>query len=308
MSLVESAVATVIVGVMLVAALNTVGAARLGQLNTSNHRCGHLLAQQLLTEILPQSYQVLPDNVDATTGNPLPGRNGLNDLADYDGWIASPPQWPDGTDVAGWNNWTRRVEVDWVDLTNLSQTRNYDTGVRRITVEAWRGQVPMAKLVALKTSTAGLTAAYYALSNDPLSLSDVDFAATPSNTGIASQINQPGTSSPAWPGGPNDYFAVRYNGLVIIPQDGAWTFTTESDDGSKLWIDGQLVVDNDGLHSMRVQSGTVNLTAGPRRIEVRVFERTGSYGLIVSWQGPGINSRQTIPASAFDSGIDRGGF
>ena len=48
-------------------------------------------------------------------------------------------------------------------------------------------------------------------------------------------------------------FSVRWRGVVHCPTAGAYQFSTNSDDGSQLFIDGQLVVDNSGSHGMREQ-------------------------------------------------------
>ena len=57
LSMVEVMISTVIVGVLIAAALNTVGASKRGQLSNANHRIGQLLAQELMSEILPQMYE-----------------------------------------------------------------------------------------------------------------------------------------------------------------------------------------------------------------------------------------------------------
>lgn len=93
-----------------------------------------------------------------------------------------------------------------------------------------------------------------------------------------------------------DLYAYRFRGFIEIPANGSWTFTTDSDDGSKLFIDGILVVDNDGLHGRIERQGVRTLTAGRHAIEVQFFERFGGDFLNVTWAGPGI-PKQTIPAS-----------
>src|SRR5205085_2412141 len=45
-------------------------------------------------------------------------------------------------------------------------------------------------------------------------------------------------------------FALRFSGAINAPKDGSYTFWTSSDDGSRLYVDGKLVVNNDGLHGM----------------------------------------------------------
>jgi hypothetical protein len=80
----------------------------------------------------------------------------------------------------------------------------------------------------------------------------------------------------------DDGFAFRFTGEAEVPADANYTFYTDSDDGSKLYIDGQQVVDNDGLHGMgSPQSGTIFLTAGKHLVVATMFENGGGEGLVV---------------------------
>ncbi len=92
-------------------------------------------------------------------------------------------------------------------------------------------------------------------------------------------------------------FAFRFRGFVRVPTDGVYRFFVRSDDGSRLWIGDQLVVDNDGLHGPREESGVIALAAGLHPITVAMFEQSGGFGLAVAYEGPGI-ARQPIPAAA----------
>jgi hypothetical protein len=91
-----------------------------------------------------------------------------------------------------------------------------------------------------------------------------------------------------------DQFAFRFRAAVEAPADGVYTFYTSSDDGSELYINGNLVVDNDGLHGMQWRQGDVYLTAGLHNIMVTMFEQGGGEGLLVDVEGPGI-PRMAIP-------------
>ena len=91
-----------------------------------------------------------------------------------------------------------------------------------------------------------------------------------------------------------DHFAVSWSGLLEIPEEGEWVFSTRSDDGSMLWIDGRPVVDNDGIHPPRSREGRVRLEAGVVAIEVAMFEVGGGELLEVTWEGPGV-ARGPIP-------------
>ncbi len=92
---------------------------------------------------------------------------------------------------------------------------------------------------------------------------------------------------PNWPGpiiGKTDEFSVRWVGYLYVPEDGDYTFYLTSDDGSWLWIDGNLVVDNGGLHAPREKSATVHLKKGYHPIEVRFFENHGGAVVRLEWE------------------------
>ncbi len=88
---------------------------------------------------------------------------------------------------------------------------------------------------------------------------------------------------------------VIYNGLIRAPADGIYTFFLFSDDGSVLFVDGELIVDNDGSHRARERRGRVGLKAGFHTISVRHFQVGGRPRMEVKWAGPGIR-KQDIPA------------
>jgi len=94
-----------------------------------------------------------------------------------------------------------------------------------------------------------------------------------------------------------DNYGFSFTGLVQIPADGFYDFYTNSDDGSRLWIDDTLVVDNDGLHSAQDALGNRGLAAGWHRIRVDYFERWSDDHLAVTWRAPG-GARVPLPADA----------
>ena len=83
-----------------------------------------------------------------------------------------------------------------------------------------------------------------------------------------------------------DDFAIRFTSKISVPDNGLYTFHTTSDDGSQLFINDQLVVDNNGLHAAIEKQGSI-LTPGLHDIEVTYFELKGDQSLAVSWSGPG---------------------
>ncbi|MEM8712325.1 MAG: alpha-L-fucosidase, partial [Planctomycetota bacterium] len=92
--------------------------------------------------------------------------------------------------------------------------------------------------------------------------------------------------------------ALRFDGFVEVPQDGLYTFFTVSDDGSRLHLHGERIVDNDGLHGMRRASGKIALRRGYHPIRVEWFNSRGAQGLEVRWTGPGVGRDELIPREA----------
>jgi hexosaminidase len=94
-----------------------------------------------------------------------------------------------------------------------------------------------------------------------------------------------------------DDFAMTFTGYVEVPADGTYTFHVNSDDGSRLLIGSELVVENDGLHAASEKSGQVILKTGKHPIRVEFFQSGGGRALEVSYEGPDL-AKQVIPASA----------
>ncbi|MFK7916393.1 MAG: putative Ig domain-containing protein, partial [Pseudomonadales bacterium] len=95
----------------------------------------------------------------------------------------------------------------------------------------------------------------------------------------------------------DDFFGFRFTGRVLITTPGDYTFYTNSDDGSQLFIDDVLIVENDGLHGPRERQGNVSLAAGLHKLSITFFEKGGGANLSASWSGPGI-TKTAIPNGA----------
>jgi len=84
-----------------------------------------------------------------------------------------------------------------------------------------------------------------------------------------------------------DKFAFEFTGYIKIAKDAVYTFYTQSDDGSKLFIDDEEVVDNDGDHGTVEKSGKVALRKGLHKIRVIYFDSGGGNELKVLMQPEG---------------------
>jgi hypothetical protein len=89
---------------------------------------------------------------------------------------------------------------------------------------------------------------------------------------------------------------MRFTGYFDVNTSGGYLFYLSSDDGSKLYIDGALVVSNDGQHTVRERNGAKALLPGRHSITVDYFDYDGDNTLLVSYAGPGITKKQ-IPVN-----------
>ncbi len=97
----------------------------------------------------------------------------------------------------------------------------------------------------------------------------------PEGTIYAHELNVPTTAwQQGYPGvkGRLEWFAIEYEGIIRAHHSGHYLFRLVSDDGSKLYIDNKLVIDNDGVHPTRSAEGSVDLDAFQHRIRIQYFQ------------------------------------
>jgi hypothetical protein len=140
----------------------------------------------------------------------------------------------------------------------------------------------------------GLTGRYYQMTNSLQDFPTIPAEMKPDVERVDKQINFAATFE-AFPGTKLvDNFYVVWTGKIRIPAEGAYTFFLESDDGSRLFIDGVQVVDNGGLHDMQEGMGKAELKAGDHVIKIEFFDATEEAGCILSWKSAKIE-RQVVP-------------
>ena len=89
-------------------------------------------------------------------------------------------------------------------------------------------------------------------------------------------------------------FGIEWEGYLSIAQKGVYQFATKSDDGSVVYIDGNLVVDNDDLHAMRHITGVVSLGEGFHHVRIKYFDGGGGAIMEFLWTPPG-GSESLVP-------------
>ncbi len=90
-----------------------------------------------------------------------------------------------------------------------------------------------------------------------------------------------------------DAFALRFTGNLRIDKTGDYRFFLASDDGSRLYIGNELLINNDGNHGMLEKSAKIRLEAGVHPLVVTYYDNGGADGLKLTWQGPNFG-RQAI--------------
>jgi autotransporter-associated beta strand protein len=92
--------------------------------------------------------------------------------------------------------------------------------------------------------------------------------------------------------------SVRWLGQVLTTVGGTYTFTTKSDDGQRLWVNGTMVVDNWTTHGATAVSGTISLNANTRYdIVMEYFNGTDGGSSTLSWTPPGDPVSVLIPSA-----------
>jgi len=153
-TLVEAMISIVIVGGLLVVALRTAGASRYGRYKMGQRQRGLMLAREMMSEILNQSYAEPVDiprfGYEMNEGRI--SRSIYDDVDDYNAWRASPPQNKDGTAISAMSGWTRTVVVRYVREDDYTCQSGTDEGAKRIEVEVSHNGLPVATLWAVRTN------------------------------------------------------------------------------------------------------------------------------------------------------------
>src|SRR6185503_7392640 len=152
-------------------------------------------------------------------------------------------------------------------------------------------------LLALQDAEPGLVAEYFQLSGAPGSLPTIPSSVKPTYVRLEPSVNYAEGEGDFHGTRLSENFYARWTGILRAEKDGKYQFWTESDDGSKLTIDGKVVVDNGGSHPMTVKGGVAELTAGDHELKLEYFQGGGGAGCRMSWEPPG-GPRQGIPAKA----------
>ncbi|MHB8898033.1 MAG: type II secretion system protein [Thermoguttaceae bacterium] len=154
-SLLEVVISLFLVGTIMVVALESFGAATRGRTRNGNRAAALLLAHGLVKEIVELPYQdpdgaaVLGPETGETAGG---NRAAFDDIDDYNGWSANPPQDRDGLPLPYPDTWTRTARVQWVQPNNIGVNSPNESGVKQVLVTVEFHGVTLARLSSVVTS------------------------------------------------------------------------------------------------------------------------------------------------------------
>jgi len=147
-----------------------------------------------------------------------------------------------------------------------------------------------------------ITADVYQLSTNTTKLPDFS-GLTKLTTVCMDQYNVSARDwSTGFPGvlGLNEWFALKTSTHLIVPSDGTYALRLTSDDGAKLYIDGGLIIDNDGQHAPTAKEASVYLTAGDHALTLDYYQGPRyQLALELFWKTPGSASYTYVPHAAF---------
>lgn len=144
--------------------------------------------------------------------------------------------------------------------------------------------------VSLQAGRQGLSFQYFKL-DEPINATTDLAGLTPTETGRIETIAFPYDDLP-------EAFGLIFSGTIKVPADGVYAFFVLSNDGSRLFVDSRLIVENDGWHGANEKRGQIALKAGLHSIRTDYIQAGGGKALKVFVKGPGIE-KQEIPASMF---------
>ncbi len=105
--------------------------------------------------------------------------------------------------------------------------------------------------------------------------------------------------------GLKDKYAMSFSAQLEVPVAGEYLFETRIDDGGDLFIDGDLLIHNDGEPGMGTERGMVTLTKGTHTIDLTYYQDVWGKRLFVFYEGPNIK-RQSLGAKEVTEGPRNG--
>ena len=150
--MIEATGATLMVALVLVASLRASQVTVFAQRRAAESAQAAWLGKALLAEITQLAYQSPTAPVLFGPESGETSRSLYNDVDDYNGYSDSPLQNKDGTLLPNLTGWQRKVTVQWVSPTNVTQTSATESGAKLVTVTVLHNSIARATRVGVRTN------------------------------------------------------------------------------------------------------------------------------------------------------------
>jgi len=148
--------------------------------------------------------------------------------------------------------------------------------------------IGVAAFARLDPVREGLNATYF---------TDLNWSSAPARSTIEAQPSS-NNFRRAWGDAIPEEFSAAWSGKLVILRDGTYTFSIESDDGSSVYVDQQLIIDDPARHEAQRKAATIALSRGDHDLFVKYFQAGGPAKLELSWARDG-SALTPIPSWAF---------
>jgi beta-glucosidase len=151
------------------------------------------------------------------------------------------------------------------------------------------------------SSTKGLTGAYF---------SNQNLAGSATNTRIDTVIDYHWSGLPNISGIPADHFSIRWTGVIRPAYTGTFTFYVSGDDGFRLWVNNQLIIDNWVDEAITTKTGKITLISGQEySVKLEYYENAGLAEIALGYLNSAeINAQVIAAASNSDAAVVCAGF
>ncbi|MEZ4892170.1 MAG: family 16 glycoside hydrolase [Saprospiraceae bacterium] len=141
----------------------------------------------------------------------------------------------------------------------------------------------------------GLLVKLWSSSSKLNKLADLSTQGAPALTAVAGKVAAPAEDF----GDFKENFGMHASGYLYLDKDDNIVFQLASDDSGKLWIDNQLIIDNDGSHGMAPKEAEIALRAGYHPLRIEYFQGAGGRGIELNWARFGSTGFSAIPNNNF---------
>ena len=165
--------------------------------------------------------------------------------------------------------------------------------------------VLIALLIAATSAVAAVTNGLLGLYHDDLNFTDLKM------TRVDSVIDFDNAALTPIPAGtnlaPDGQYSIRWTGFVRIDSTGNWTFFTNSNDGVRLWVNDQKIIDNWTSHVAAEDRASRTLQKGWYPIKLEYFQNGGSAVIQLRYNGPNFK-KAIIPSARLSAYDPRAGY